>query len=49
MSWCGSDSGSRESASYMSTAPWESCSLSFGEKNGIMGFLILLGWEGLLL
>lgn len=49
MSWCGSDSGSRKSASYMSTAPWESFSLSFWGKNGIMELLILLGQERLFL
>lgn len=32
MSWCGSDGGSRKNASCVSTAPWESCSLSFWGK-----------------
>lgn len=45
MSWCGSDSGSRKSASCTSTAPWESRSLSFWGKNEIMRLLIIFGAE----
>lgn len=49
MSCCGSDGGSRVSASCTSTAPWESYSLSFWGKNGIIELLILLRQEGLFL